>query len=67
MEEWIQNIRKIKTESGLYEEGATPCVYEEDFWFHHDNYGNLIPQTFTGCEECNDIECQFRGAKYKDR
>lgn len=65
MEDWVTNIRKLKTELGLYNKGETPCVYEEDRPLYHDNYGHPVEIKFNGCEKCKDKECQFRGAEYK--
>ena len=66
MEEWIVHIRKFKTELGLYNEGQTPCVYEENYNRYLDNYSNIVETKFNGCEKCKDIECIFRGAEYKE-
>ena len=66
MEEWVAYIRKLKTELGIYEEGQTPCVYEEDQPLGHDNYGHPVEVKFNGCEKCKDKECPFRGAEYKE-
>lgn len=67
MEEYIQRLRKIKTESGLYEEGATPCIYEEDQLYYLDNNGRTHHKKFQGCEKCTDKECKFRGAEYNGK
>lgn len=68
MESYIQALRDLKTKLGLYEEGHTPCVYEEDIQLGIvDNYGNpVLQKKFNGCEKCKDKECLYRGAEYKD-